>query len=437
MAKFRLFGRRASLVAALAIGTTAMPVDISLAQDSPAYDAALSRVLSRPADAEASFLFAQAAATSGRFREAISALERVLILNPDLANIKLELGVLYLRVGQSALAERFIREALASPDAPAEVRGRAEDLLAIAEQGNDPFAVSHNLTFGVISDSNANSGPSSGVPPEDTGQSDVSAYLRWATRFSYDLGYQSGNSIIGGFDLYTRRYDDQTSLDLNRYGANIGVALNFGAGSDAGSTLRITLDTARIERDGESFVTETGPTLAYSFPASEDSTVELSAFYRDQDFDNTTTVTVNDQRDGELYGFGATLRRSAGENGVLTFGVRAAQKSAQVGFEAYDEYGLSLGYATVRDALFDFGGDKWRFGLTASAARRGYDAPDPIVSATDAEGATNYAVVGSVEIPLENRLSLLAEVGTNGNSSNYGINDFSNTFVSLSVSASF
>ncbi len=107
-----------------------------ITQTDQRFDTALQSVLVQPASVEASFQLAQAAAATDRYREAITALERVLILNPGLSNIRLELGVLYLRVGQTALAEKFIEEALADPAAPPQVRARAEEFLAISQRGN-------------------------------------------------------------------------------------------------------------------------------------------------------------------------------------------------------------------------------------------------------------------------------------------------------------
>ncbi len=57
---------------------------------------------------ELSFQFVKVATEAGDLRGAISALERILLIKPNLANIKLELGILYLRLGANDLAETFL-----------------------------------------------------------------------------------------------------------------------------------------------------------------------------------------------------------------------------------------------------------------------------------------------------------------------------------------
>lgn len=81
------------------------------------------------ANPERSFEFVQAAVDAGDLRGAIAALERILLINPDLPNIQLELGVLYRRAGAAELGDAYIREALAAEDVPPEVRERAEAIL--------------------------------------------------------------------------------------------------------------------------------------------------------------------------------------------------------------------------------------------------------------------------------------------------------------------
>ena len=73
-----------------------------LAQTPPAagelqrqYDSAFQEMLRKPADLDVLFKFAALAAQTGDLEGAVSALERMLLINPDLPRVRLELGVLY------------------------------------------------------------------------------------------------------------------------------------------------------------------------------------------------------------------------------------------------------------------------------------------------------------------------------------------------------
>ena len=63
-------------------------------------------------DSERWFGDARAAIDKGDLPGAVSALERILLTNPDLANIKLELGLLYLRLGHADSPLEFVQGSL-------------------------------------------------------------------------------------------------------------------------------------------------------------------------------------------------------------------------------------------------------------------------------------------------------------------------------------
>jgi tetratricopeptide (TPR) repeat protein len=437
---FKIFFDRAICIFLLICLVSFAVPDRSNAQQSLAYQTALKRMIERPADAEASFVFAQTAAAEGRFREAIAALERVLILNPGLSNIKLEIGVLYLRLGQSAIAEQFIQEATNSPDAPPEVKARAAELLDIAQRGNERTATGFVLSFGVIADSNANSGPDAGtlgISADSTGRSDSSAFLRLSGRVSHDLGFQEGHRLVAGVDYYARRYSDETDLGIDRVSLTFGPSFVIGAETEAPASLQLTLDVSHLKRDGDDYLTEVGPSLRYTRQLGDQTQLQFQASYRDQDFKATTASPSNGDRTGDLTALSLQFRRSVDENKVFSYGLRYATKSAREGFEAYDEVGLNVGYSVVAKPMFELGNGAWRYGISAGLAKRDFDAPDIAVSATDAEDSTSYFISGSVEVPFENGVGLQTELGFNGNSSNYDLNDFDNRFVSVTITKSF
>ena len=68
------------------------------------YDALFEQMFRDPADLDVTFRYAEVSALLGNFEAAVSALERMLLFNPDLPRGRLELGVLYFRLGSFALA---------------------------------------------------------------------------------------------------------------------------------------------------------------------------------------------------------------------------------------------------------------------------------------------------------------------------------------------
>ena len=129
---------RAVLVATLglcapALAQTPMPAQPQRTQASvqqrAAYDAAFQATLDKPSDPDTLTRFAQLAVEIGDIEGAISALERLLLIQGGQPEVKLELGVLYYRLGASDAAKMYLEAVRASPDASPQTRDRAEVFL--------------------------------------------------------------------------------------------------------------------------------------------------------------------------------------------------------------------------------------------------------------------------------------------------------------------
>src|SRR3954467_14895079 len=102
------------------------------------YDDAFQEMLSKPGDLDTLFKFATIAGQTGDLEGAVSALERMLLIDPNLPRVRLELGVLYYRLGSYEVARTYLESALKSPNLPAEVRSRAEKFMADVESREQP-----------------------------------------------------------------------------------------------------------------------------------------------------------------------------------------------------------------------------------------------------------------------------------------------------------
>jgi len=85
--------------------------------------------MQRPDDPEVLAKFAQLAVQIGDIEGAISALERMLLIDGEQPEVKLELGVLYYRLGSTEAARTYLEEARTSPLASPETKQRASTYL--------------------------------------------------------------------------------------------------------------------------------------------------------------------------------------------------------------------------------------------------------------------------------------------------------------------
>jgi Flp pilus assembly protein TadD len=99
------------------------------AQERLAYETAFKATLDKPSDPETLARFAGLAVQVGDIEGAISALERLLLIEGDQPEVKLELGVLYFRLGSREAAAAYLEAARSAPDASKETRDRAETFL--------------------------------------------------------------------------------------------------------------------------------------------------------------------------------------------------------------------------------------------------------------------------------------------------------------------
>lgn len=93
------------------------------------YDKAFEQTLEKPADPQTLVAFAVVAVEYGDLEGAISALERLLILDADQPEVKLELGVLYFRLGSHEAANSYLEAARNSASASDDVKQRAAEFL--------------------------------------------------------------------------------------------------------------------------------------------------------------------------------------------------------------------------------------------------------------------------------------------------------------------
>ncbi|SFU21260.1 tetratricopeptide repeat protein [Sedimentitalea nanhaiensis] len=436
---------RQKFFALLVILTSSLGLADQVSAQSREYFQALNTVRANPSDPEASFIFARVAASEGDLTGAIAALERVLALNPELSNIRLELGVLYLETGATELGEAYIREALTAPNVPPEVRARAENYLATAEVRNRRYSFSVNVAAGLISDSNANSGPSTpdaGLGLGNVvavGASDTSAYVFGQLEFRYDLGTQAGHEFAVDAALYSQRYNSFSVLDFDRYSLSAGIDLNLTRLLSMPAQLQARIAGDVAYRNNTRYLNEAGPSLAFRFLPDDRTDVTIATFWRDQNFKPPVST---DQRDGSYYGLRISAKRALSPGLDVRGSVLYAKKTAEVQFEAYDQFVAVLGIDKEIFVGEDNSNGPWIGSLNGYYSHIDYEADDPRITAIGFPAVGGRAedlltVSASLKIPFAQNYGLLTEVGYTRQDSDVGLFEFNNTFASVSLTFDF
>jgi len=198
-------------------------------------EALFQQMLRDPANLDIIFAYADVAAKLGDNEAAVSALERMLLFNPDLRRVQLELGALYFRMGSYEISRTYFEKALAG-EPPPEVRSRVETYLAEISRLSSPHRFSGSVSYGAQYQSNASLGPSSQIPipggfatlpPEFAKRADVNIFGTGSVLYEYDLGSQERDTVEVAGAGFADHHFEVGRLDLGIVEATAGPRFNF------------------------------------------------------------------------------------------------------------------------------------------------------------------------------------------------------------------
>ena len=203
-------------------------------------DELFQRTLRDPGNLDVAFAYANVAAKLGDNEAAVSALERMLVFNPNLPRVQLELGALYFRMGSYEISRSYFDKALAA-NPPDEVKARINTYLAQISRLSDTQRFSGFVFMGLQYQSDANVAPGSAqIPSQVFGQPvvltlspqfvkrhDVNFFSTGSVLYSYDLGTQSRDALEIGGTGFANHYSHVTHLDLGLVEATAGPRFNF------------------------------------------------------------------------------------------------------------------------------------------------------------------------------------------------------------------
>ncbi|HYD31205.1 MAG TPA: tetratricopeptide repeat protein [Azospirillaceae bacterium] len=188
------------------------------------YDAAFGRMLRDPTNLDLTFHFAELAIRLENHEAAVGALERLLLVNPDLPRVNLELGVLYFRLGSYKIARTYLERAVAGPDVPVAVRTRVQPFLDEIDRRTATSTISGSVFAGLRWQSNANASPAGGSVRTPFGsaaledqfakKADLNAFAAATVEHAYDLGTQDGDRFVTDLTAYATRHRTQKQLQV-------------------------------------------------------------------------------------------------------------------------------------------------------------------------------------------------------------------------------
>ena len=352
------------------------------------------QMLRDPANLDVTFKYADVAARLGDYEAAVAALERMLLFNPDLPRVQLELGVLYFRMGSYGLArDYFDRAAAANP--PPDVRGRLDQYMAEIEKGESRHHLSGYVSLGGQYQTDANVAGSSeilapvfGFPTlvtlntPFTKQASGSLFGTGSALYSYDLQTQSRDTIDVTGASYLNHYFNSlvNRLDLALLEVTAGPRFNFPNGGLIGDKPASFRPYAIFDEVGlgwNQYFVGGGFGLEYGQIVWSDLALRGVFEFRQKGFSNAPTRPLSTGLNGsdKLVSLQATKPITA--NSALALNLDYLDQSTQLPFYTNTTYAVSGSYRIRYDDPLGLSPFPWESSAFVGRLWSNYSAPDP------------------------------------------------------------
>jgi hypothetical protein len=401
-------------LAALCIGLCPSP---SLSQttppvaiDDPELDRLFEQMLREPANLDIMFRYAQRAVENGNYDAAIGTLSRMLLFNPDLPRVRMELGALYFQLGSYEAARTYLTQALAATDMPQDVRERATAYLAEIDRRTARSVLTGSLTVGARWQQNANSGPGgtqvralgqdATLSNEFLRQSDWNVFGLASFQHVYNPKVISGDVLESTAVLYGTRQHELRTLDVALMEVTTGPRFEMGDSGPGIATLRPYL-IANVVGLGDARYYHTfgmGAGVTQQFGDYVLGEVLLEA--RDKHFRNSADRPFATDQDGlENSAFVSTRIRTSADT-LTSVGVGVSGLNAREAFQSNLQLIAAASVTYFFDPEFWVVTQPWSVNFAVARLNTTYDEPDPSVdpNTTREDNEWRFSLLGTVPI---------------------------------------
>ena len=336
------------------------------------------------------FQYANLSILVGDLEGAIGVFEQMLIYDSELPRIRLELGVLYFRLGAYALANNYLKS-VKEFNPPPEVEARVDQFLEAIVSAEEPFQWQQNLSIGFKRTTNGNSGINADfieigdflleVDEESKRLSDRSSLYNYSLSIDQDLNHPRGDNIQYFFSYGADRLSTFSQFDIQ---SNVlSVRRNFNLDENFFSFFNLedpvfspNINLLRVILNREEILRSGRISLDYSGQLDDGSSM-LFSYYRDEKI-----FKSGRQKNGRINGisFGQSYVWP-GSQALYGYKIMLENYRANAGYEFYDNYGIEFSYS---QPLLD----NWQFSSKYSYQDKSHDEDYPLFGARHDQGET-------------------------------------------------
>ena len=336
------------------------------------------------------FKYANLSILVGDLEGAIGVFEQMLIYDSELPRIRLELGVLYFRLGAFALANNYLKS-VKEFNPPPEVEARVDQFLEAIVSAEEPIQWQQNLSIGFKRTTNGNSGINADfieigdflleVDEESKRLSDRSSLYNYSLSIDQDLNHPRGDNVQYFFSYGADRFDTFSQFDIQ---SNVlSVRRNFNLDENFFSFFNLedpvfspNINLLRVVLNREEILRSGRISLDYSGQLDDGSSM-LFSYYRDEKI-----FKSGRQKNGRINGisFGQSYVWP-GSQALYGYKIMLENYRANAGYEFYENYGIEFSYS---QPLLD----NWQFSSKYSYQDKSHDEDYPLFGARHDQGET-------------------------------------------------
>jgi len=345
-----------------------------------------------PANLDVTFAYADVSARLGDYEAAVSALERMLLFNPNLPRVQLEIGALYLKMGSYELARDYFDKALAA-NPPPEVKARVEQYLSEIEKSQSRHHLSGYVFFGGQYQSDANvAGSSQILTPvfpfpvllntPFTKQGSGSVFGSGSLLYSYDLETQNRDTFeITGVGYLSHYFNSVvTRLDLSLLELTAGPRFNFPNGGPLGeklASLKPYMIGDEVGLGWNQYFAAGGLGIEYDQIVWNDLALKTAFEFRHKDYTNAPDRPLSTGLNGNDKLLTLSAAKPITDNTVLNLEFDYLDQATELAFYTNTTYAVARSYRIRYEDPTGFTPYSWESAPFVGRAWSYYAAPDP------------------------------------------------------------
>jgi tetratricopeptide (TPR) repeat protein len=416
-------------------------------------EALFQQMLRNPADLDATFAYADVSARLGDYEAAVSALERMLLFNPNLPRVQLELGALYFRMGSYDIArDYFAKAAAANP--PAAVRARIDEYMAQIEKATSRHHLSGYVFLGGQYQSDANVAPGSPLILSPIGpvllnsqfvkQPSGSVFASGSLLYSYDLEDQRRDSIDVTAVGYLNHYfnSNVSRLDLDLAEVTGGPRFNFPNGGLLGNVAASVKPYVIADEVGlgeAQYFAAFGTGLEYDETVWNDMLLKSVFEFRHKNFTNTPDRPLSTGLNGSDKLVTVSATKPVAANAELNLEFDYLDQTTELPYYTNSTYAVIGAYRLHYGAPFKISGYAWETSLFLGRAWSVYQSPDPCcntsgnpaIFSTSSQLTQRWRLGVTEAVPVTPRIALVLQLERDIVSSNLPIYAYTSNSVLL------